>query len=215
MRLGMVIDLRKCIGCHACTVACKSANLLPAGVAWNKVYDYEIGEYPNVVRRFLPMLCMHCKDALCVKVCPAGSTEQRKDGIVWIDEDKCVGCRYCVIACPYQQRTFHWRDKMYFPGRAPTEFEKSSEQIYSYQKGVVWKCHFCIDRIDDGLAKGLKPGVDPEATPACVEACMTQARYFGDLDYPDSEVSRMIRENRGTQLHPEYGTDPSIYYVGY
>jgi phenylacetyl-CoA:acceptor oxidoreductase subunit 1 len=139
----------------------------------------------------------------------------RDDGIVFVDQDKCVGCRYCVIACPYQNRTFlsKDKDKGFFPGSVVTDFEKAGKELYPHTQGTTEKCNFCLERIDAGLAKGLKPGVDRDATPACVNTCPAQALTFGDLDDPDSEVSRLIRENRGFQLHPEYNTDPSVYFI--
>jgi Fe-S-cluster-containing dehydrogenase component len=126
-----------------------------------------------------------------------------------------VGCRYCLIACPFQQRTFHADgEKEYFPGQGLTEYEEIGRRLYPLETGTVTKCNFCSERIDSGIEKGLKPGVDREATPACVIACPTEARVFGDLDDPNSEVTRKLREEKGTQLHPEYGTEPSVYYVG-
>jgi phenylacetyl-CoA:acceptor oxidoreductase subunit 1 len=150
-----------------------------------------------------------------VKVCPTGATQQREDGIVWIDQNKCVGCRYCIIACPYQNRTFLSRDRDtgYFPGYESTEFEKAGKRLYPHTIGTTEKCNFCMERIDAGLAKRLKPGVDREATPACVNTCQARALTFGDLDDSDSEVRRLIRKCKGFQLHPEYDTDPSIYYI--
>jgi Fe-S-cluster-containing dehydrogenase component len=161
-----------------------------------------------------PVLCNHCKEAVCVKVCPSEATIQREDGIVNIDYDKCVGCRYCVIACPYQQRTFYSDgDKGYFPGQGLTELEVIGRELYPFQPGTVVKCNFCEEKIDEGIRKGLKPGVDREATPACVNNCPTKARYFGDLDDTKSKVSVLIRQRKGFQLHPEFGTDPSVYYI--
>jgi len=119
-----------------------------------------------------------------------------------------------MIACPYQARTFYQDgNREYFPGQGLTEHEKMGRLLYPHQEGVVQKCNFCLERIDAGLAKGLKPGVDRDATPACVITCPTVARVFGDLDDGSSEVSMLIKEKRGYQLHPEYGTNPSVYYV--
>jgi phenylacetyl-CoA:acceptor oxidoreductase subunit 1 len=118
-----------------------------------------------------------------------------------------------LIACPFQVRTYYSEEKEYYPGQGLTEFEKLGKQLYPYQIGTVLKCNFCMERIDSGLAQGLKPGIDREATPACVNICPAKARYFGDLDDPDSEISMLIRKWRAVQFHPEYGTDPSIYYV--
>jgi Fe-S-cluster-containing dehydrogenase component len=149
-----------------------------------------------------------------MKVCPTGATTRREDGIVAVNYDECVGCRYCVIACPYQQRTYYADgSKEYFPGQGLTEYEIIGKQLYPLQPGTVVKCNFCRERVDAGLEKGLKPGVDREATPACVITCPAKARTFGDLDDPTSEVSRLIRERKGFQLHPEFGTDPSVYYL--
>jgi phenylacetyl-CoA:acceptor oxidoreductase subunit 1 len=132
-----------------------------------------------------------------------------------VDQNKCVGCRYCVIACPYQNRTFLSKDKNpgYFPGYELTGFEKKGRELYPHQIGTTEKCNFCLERIDSGLLKGLKPGVDRDATPACVNTCQARALTFGDLDDPESEISRLIRENEGFQLRPEYDTDPAVYYI--
>lgn len=146
-------------------------------------------------------------------VCPTGATQRREDGIVWVDPDKCMGCRYCMMACPYNSRTFYSDEHEYFPDQGLTPFEEIGKQLYPHTPGTVEKCNFCMERIDAGMAKGLKPGVDREATPACVINCPTKAMYFGDLEDPGSEVSMLIRGRKGRQLHPEYGTDPSIYYL--
>lgn len=213
MHWGMVIDLKRCIGCWACTIACKQEHYLPSGILWNRVIISETGKYPNARKEILPVLCNHCQEAACVKVCPTKATSKRDDGIVIVDYDKCMGCRYCMIACPYQQRTFNNGYREYFPGQGFTDLELLGQDIYPLQKGTVVKCNFCVERITAGLAKGLQPGKDRAATPACVNACVPKARVFGDLDDPDSEVSRLIKEKRAQQLHPEYGTQPSIYYV--
>ena len=211
---GMVIDLRKCIGCYSCMISCKQEYFLPPGVFWNRVIIGESGSYPAVSKLMYPVLCNHCTEAACVKACPTRATTRRDDGIVIIDYEKCVGCRYCLIACPYQQRTFYANgEKEYFPGQGFTEYEVIGRELYPLEAGTVMKCHFCAGRIDAGIKQGLKPGTDREATPACVIACPTEARVFGDLDDPNSEVSRVIREENGFQLHPEYGTSPSVYYV--
>lgn len=211
-RYGMVIDLQRCIGCYGCMISCKAEHFLPPGIFWARVLMREEGKYPSVRKIMLPVLCNHCKEAACVKVCPSGATEKREDGIVVVDSDKCVGCRYCMMACPYGSRYYNEDRQRYFPGQGPTPWEKLSDE--QLQTGVVMKCTFCVEKIEEGIKKGLKPGVDREATPSCVNNCMTKARYFGDLDDPDSEVSRLIRSQRGRQLHPEHGTDPSVYYIG-
>jgi phenylacetyl-CoA:acceptor oxidoreductase subunit 1 len=211
---GMVIDLQRCIGCYSCTISCKQEHFLPPGMFWNRVVIGETGNYPTVSKQMYPVGCNHCKEPACVKVCPTRASTRRDDGVVIIDADKCVGCRYCVVACPYQQRTFYADGKKeYFPGQGLTEYELIGKELYPLQAGTVVKCNFCAERIEKGIEKGLEPGRDREATPACVIACPTKARYFGDLDDPNSEVSALIKKKKGFQLHPEYGTDPSIYYI--
>ena len=214
MRWGMVIEMKRCIGCNACVLACKAEHFLPPDIFWGRVLVSETGRYPMVTKHIYSIRCNHCKEAKCVEACPSGATTQREDGIVWIDEDKCVGCRYCVIACPYQARTYYSDgDKEYFPGQGLTDFEKIGQLLYPHQTGIVQKCNFCMERIDVGMEKGLKPGVDREATPACVIACPTKAIHFGDLDDPYSEVPMLIKEKKGKLFHAEYGTDPSTYYI--
>jgi phenylacetyl-CoA:acceptor oxidoreductase 27-kDa subunit len=213
-RWGMVIDLQRCIGCYSCQIACKQEHFLPPWIFWARVIVSETGKYPAVTKEILPVLCNHCKEAPCVDACPTGASTKREDGLVLIDYDKCVGCRYCVMACPYQQRTYYsYNTKQYFPGQAVTEYELIGRKIFPLQKGTTIKCTFCSDRLDQGLKKGLKPGIDREATPACVNTCPTSARVFGDLDDPYSNVSRLIKEKKGTPLHDNLGTEPSVYYV--
>jgi len=195
-------------------VSCKQEHFLPPEVFWNRVVVGETGKYPTVAKQMYPVLCNHCTEAACVKVCPTGATSIREDGVVVIDYDICVGCRYCLIACPYQQRTFYADGKKeYFPGQGLTELELIGKELYPLQPGTVVKCVFCMERVDEGLKNGLKPGVDREATPACVITCPVTARVFGDLDDANSEVSTLIKQKKGFQLHPEYGTDPSVYYI--
>lgn len=197
-RYGMVIDLKRCIGCHSCYMACKAENFTPPGVYWGRVLEKEVGKYPTVKKMFFPVLCNHCKDPACKRVCPTGATSQRDDGIVLIDYDMCVGCRACMMACPYDIRFYVREIGSYYPaGLTPCE-----EYGYAnFQTGVVQKCNFCVERVEGGLE------------PACVEVCPTKARYFGDLDDPTSEVSCLIAERGGHQSRPEFGTDPSVYYL--
>lgn len=197
-RLGMVLDLKQCIACYACVVACKAENATPPEVFWCRVLEREEGKYPTARRVFLPVLCNHCAEPACVKACPTGATTQREDGIVLVDHDKCVGCRYCLIACPYQVRFYNDHIKGYF-GEGLTPYEEMGYK--KHRQGVVEKCNFCVDRVDKGLE------------PACVANCPTSCRHFGDLDDPDSEVSRLLRARHSFTLLPEQGTNPSVYYV--
>lgn len=200
MRYGMVIDLRRCIGCNACTLACKQEKGTPPGVEYCKVPMYERGEYPNTTFEYLPLLCMHCADAPCEAVCPTGATYIREDGVVAIDTDKCIGCRYCMTACPYNARYFNFtKPQSFFPENGKNAYEALQED--KHPVGVVQKCDFCIERVEAG------------GEPACVGTCPCNARIFGDLDDPTSEVSQLIVTRNGYQLHPEVGTDPSVYYL--
>jgi Fe-S-cluster-containing dehydrogenase component len=210
MRWGMLIDSTKCIRYYGCIIACRVAHFLPMGVTWPRLMALDT----NYMITY-PVRCNHCKNAPCIEVCPTGATSKRNDGIVVVDQNKCVGCRYCVIACPYQNRVFLSKDKDsgYFPGKGLTDFEKLGKRRFPHQLGTTEKCNFCVERIDLGIAKGLKPGIDREATPACVNACQVRALTFGDMENPNSPVSIMIKQKGGFQLHPEYRSEPSIYYV--
>jgi Fe-S-cluster-containing dehydrogenase component len=213
-RWGMLIDLKRCIGCYSCMVGCKQEQFIPPNIFYTRLLIAETGKYPQVTNHVYPVLCNHCNEAICVKVCPSGATDQGKDGIVTIDSDKCAGCGYCVVTCPYQQRTLYEDEKEgYFPGQGLTEFERIGRELNPFQPGTVVKCNFCKDKIDQGIREGLKPGIDRDATPACVNNCPVKARWFGDLDDPNSRLSILIRQRKGFQLHPEFGTDPSVYYI--
>lgn len=213
MRWGMLINLNMCVSCYACVAKCKQEHFLPKDVLWGKILISETGGYQSVGKQAYPVLCNHCESAICVEVCPTGATQKGEDGIVLIDADKCVGCRSCLIACPYQVRTYYARRKEYFPGHGFTEFEKLGERLCPHQTGTVVKCNFCTERINAGIKRGLKPGADREATPGCVITCPAKARYFGDLDDPSSEISILIRKWNAVPLRPDYGTKPSVYYA--
>lgn len=199
MRYGMVIDLNRCTGCHACAMACKAQNGTPPSVWWSKVLEREIGTYPNCKVIYEPVLCMHCENAPCVKVCPTGASFKRSDGIVEMDYDKCVGCRYCEIACPYDARTFLHSIEPCYPDSGLTPYEEMMYQ--KHQDGVEEKCNFCKELVEKG------------EDPACVQTCPAYARHFGDLDDPTSEVSSLISDKQGYQLLPELGTGPSVFYL--
>jgi phenylacetyl-CoA:acceptor oxidoreductase subunit 1 len=209
-RWAMVADLERCVGCQTCTAACRHANATSPAVQWRKVLDIEAGTYPNVSRTFVPVGCQHCADPPCMHVCPSTATRRRPDGIVTIDYDICIGCAYCDVACPYQARF-----KIDAPGLAygAVAMQNEIEREEPRRLGVAQKCTFCSDRIDFGLANGLTPGGDPRATPACVNACIADALHFGDVDDPDSNVSRLLREQPNFRMHEELLTEPGFYYL--
>jgi len=209
-RWAMIADLNRCVGCQTCTSACKHTNATPPSVQWRKVLDVEAGEFPNVKRAFVPVGCMHCEDPPCMHVCPSTATRQRPDGIVTIDYDICIGCAYCAVACPYQAR-FKIDKPLTAYGTPEMKHEAARED--PARLGVAQKCTFCVDRIDFGLENGLTPGLDAEATPACVNSCIADALHFGDLDDPDSNVSRLLKENKNFRMHEELGTGPGFYYL--
>jgi Fe-S-cluster-containing dehydrogenase component len=196
----MVIDLARCVGCNACTLACKIENGTPPDVYWTRVYTEERGTYPDVETTFVPALCNHCEDAPCVDVCPTGASYRREDGIVLVNQDACIGCRFCMMACPYNERFYLRQGTLetgYYGER--TQFEDAKWSLHT--EGTVQKCTFCAHRVDEGLE------------PACVVTCPTDARLFGDLDDEDSQVSTLIRERNGRTALPEAGTRPSVYYL--
>ncbi|ELZ31704.1 4Fe-4S ferredoxin iron-sulfur-binding domain-containing protein [Halorubrum distributum JCM 9100] len=205
---GMVIDLQKCVGCDSCTVACKSENRTPPGVSYNVVMEEEHGEFPNVTRTNVPRPCMQCDNPPCVQVCPVSATYKMDDGVVNIDYDRCIGCRYCNIACPYGARYFDFGENYddevdgageltsseYGVDRGPREEGKSPI-------GNIRKCSFCTHRLERG------------EEPACVETCVGDARNMGDLENPDSDVAQMADSSRAFQLKEDEGTDPNVYYL--
>ena len=178
-RYVMVADLRRCVGCQTCTAACKEGNATPPGVQWRRVLDLEAGTYPEVSRVFVPFGCQHCANPPCLEVCPSTATKQREDGIITIDDDLCIGCSYCIMACPYDARSLIDQPRYAF-GEMPTEAEAA--RLKKSAVGVASKCTFCAGRIDAGTARGLVPGRDPEATPLCVNACISGALSFGDIE---------------------------------
>ena len=199
MRLGLVIDMDTCVGCQGCATACKQWNSsgttgpltdtdaygsMPSGVWFNRIRSYEVDVYPNNKTVNMPMSCMHCEEPACVDVCPTGASYKREeDGIVLIDQDKCMGCNYCSWACPYGARELDTSD------------------------GVMKKCTLCVDRIYDTALP------ESQRQPACVLTCPTSARHFGDLDDPESKVSQLVKDRGGIQSLPELGYNPTNHYL--
>lgn len=204
---AMVIDQSRCIGCGYCTLACQAHNDVNPDIQWNTVT--KVGELDGK-HVYLPRPCMHCEEAPCVEVCPVQATYYRDDGIVMMDYDRCIGCRYCEVACPYQARSFNWEA---FQASNPVVPEWGQPEVERRPRGVVEKCTFCYQRIDRGLESGLAPGVDADATPACVVICPVGARIFGDLNNPKSEVNKWLGTNSSYRLRENLATGPRIYYL--
>ena len=214
---GMVIDVGACIGCRTCQWACKEENNIPDVVAppWIEIFemksdvpvnghasieDLKSGattsytESPREGRWYLPVHCHHCENPPCVKVCPVGATYKDRDGLVLMRYDRCIGCRLCVAACPYSARRFNW-----------LETEIPEDQVNPLVPvrpiSVVEKCTFCVHRVRRGRL------------PRCVEVCPVQAKHFGNLHDPDSEVSRLLRSTQSFQLLVELNSHPKIWYI--
>ncbi|MDO5050080.1 MAG: 4Fe-4S dicluster domain-containing protein [Actinomycetaceae bacterium] len=208
-RWGMVIDLQKCVGCDSCTVACKAENRTPPGVSYNVVLETEVGTYPNVKRMNVPRPCMQCDNPPCVEVCPVGATYKKENGIVVIDADRCIGCRLCMTACPYNARSLDFGESYEMEMQGANEVTAAEFGIDRGERGTwmkapigtVRKCNFCEHRINRG------------EEPACCETCIGDARYFGDLNDPDSLVSRLARSDRAFRLKEGAGTEPRVYYL--
>lgn len=204
----MVIDLARCIGCQYCIWACQATNDVPEeDMRWNVGFP-ETTE--SGIDFFMTRPCLHCQQAPCVKVCPVGATWVREDGIVAMDYNRCIGCRYCEVACPYDVRRFNWKASTQENPYQPTW---GSPEVPRRTRGVVEKCTFCAHRIDRGLAQGLVPGVDHQATPACVNACPVGARVFGDIKDPESPVSKYLEANDTFRLREDFGTESKVHYV--
>lgn len=211
MHWGMVIDLRKCIGCGICSVICDQTNGLSYN-KWRRVFDCGISGPPERQRMSLPISCMHCSKPPCQEVCPTRATYRRPDGIVDIRYDLCIGCGYCIVACPYHARTIIFQNE--YGLEMGAILQESGMNGKSLNRiGVSSKCNFCLSRVDRGLKNGLHPGLDTEATPMCAIYCTSGALHFGDLDDPCSNVSQLIHENKTFFLQEELGTVPSIYYL--
>jgi Fe-S-cluster-containing dehydrogenase component/formate-dependent nitrite reductase membrane component NrfD len=178
MNYGFVINNETCIGCHACSTACKSENEVPLGVNRTWVKSVETGYFPDVTRHFQVTRCNHCEKPPCVDICPVSAMYQRPDGIVEFDGDACIGCKACLQACPY--------DAVYIDPST----------------GTAAKCHYCAHRLDVGLE------------PACVVVCPEHSIIAGDMDDPDTEISRTLARQKVTVRKPEKGTSPNVFYIG-
>ena len=203
-KLAIGINLDRCIGCHTCANACKMQNNVPDGMLGNRVLtegcdaiDGAVGTYPNLSRTYVPLACQHCENPACMKVCPTGATYKDDAGRVEIEYDRCIGCRMCMAACPFNARVFNWEDPQRDGG-----FNWGDARVPVRTRGVMEKCTLCRERTDEGEA------------PMCVVCCPTHARVFGDLDDPTSELAQ-LRSKAGSNVHlllEEKGTKPQVFY---
>lgn len=206
-RYGMAIDQNRCFGCQTCAAACKIANNMPKELAYNVVHtvggsynDTPSGAYPNCELDFLPMQCQHCDNPACTAVCPTGATvKDEKTGIVTQDSELCIGCESCKKACPYDSygvRSLIEEEPEYYLDVVVGEVDAPAHKF-----GTVEKCTFC---------KNL---IDRDEDPACMQLCPARARFWGDLDDPNSEISKAIEGREYTLLEESAGTKPKVYYL--
>jgi molybdopterin-containing oxidoreductase family iron-sulfur binding subunit len=226
-KLAMVIDLQRCVGCGACVIACKNENNVKDGVAWASRISRTTGQFPDVKYEYIPTLCNHCEKAPCVTGCPTRAMHKADGNITMHDPDKCIGCRYCIINCPYGVIHFNEEEAHRFWSNAKPLIENGTSSpaevtqqvggtVIPYynparelsnpgtgirRKGIVEKCTLCDHRVVKG------------EIPYCVEACPANARIFGDLNDPNSEVNRILGRYRSWRLKENLGTEPKVFYV--
>jgi Fe-S-cluster-containing dehydrogenase component len=237
-RWAMVIDLDKCVACQGCSIACRFENNTPVvspvealkgrAIRWNDVFPLpinpteETGEYPHVRTRYLTRPCMHCENPPCIKVCPVQATYNDAEGLVRQNYARCIGCRFCTVACPYGVRYFNWFEPEWegtlnehlTPDRV--QGPDSLEGPVPRPKGIVEKCTFCIHRLHKERARANAEEREFRAddyVPACVQTCTGKARFFGDLDDPKSTVSLLASSPRSFRLLEDVGTHPKVIYL--
>jgi molybdopterin-containing oxidoreductase family iron-sulfur binding subunit len=217
-RYGMVIDTRRCVGCRACVVACKAENKTPPGVSYTVVVEEALGERSDDKPLFMTKPCFHCEHPPCVDVCPVSATFKREqDGIVVIDYDRCIGCRYCITACPYGARYFDFGENNpavadhtpYAQVPSPEYRQFRLRQAERSPIGNVRKCTFCL-HLQDAEGRYDKAA---GRWPACAKTCTGHAIFFGDFNDPESEVSRLVRERNTVRLKEDLGTEPNVRYL--
>jgi molybdopterin-containing oxidoreductase family iron-sulfur binding subunit len=221
-RWGMAIDLDRCTGCEACVVACHAENNLPVSnpeqaaqgrtAHWIRVDRYYEGEFPNVKVKYRPVLCQQCDNAPCEPVCPVYATYHNPEGLNVQVYNRCVGTFYCANNCPYTVRYFNW-----FAPQWPEPLElQHNPDVAARMGGVMEKCTFCIQRIKrakEDAFQDSRPLADGDVQPACVQSCPAEAMVFGDLNDPQSKVSRLAGSGRSTRLLEELGTRPKVFYL--
>jgi len=221
-RWGMVIDLDRCTGCAACVAACKAENNVPEVspeearmgrvMSWMRIARSEDAEGERASISMVPALCYHCETAPCTWVCPVHATYKGIDGIVGQTYPRCIGCRYCMAACPYTVKVFNWSE----PRWEASLREHTNPDVSLRYHGVVEKCTFCSHRLmraRDDAAVEDRDVREEEYQPACVEVCPAKAMVFGDLEDEDSRVATAARSPRAHQMLEELGTEPAVYYL--
>lgn len=198
-RYGMTVDIDRCVGCRACSVACTLHNGLPKDMRWSSVLEQESGVFPAVDVSYLPLLCMHCENAPCVEVCPTGASFKTDEGVVLTDPEICIGCGSCVTACPYGARTILSEVTSNHGAEGPVAHEELA--FGNHKANVAEKCTFCYGRVEN------------DSEPICVTTCPAHARRFGDLDDESSEVAQLAASADAKQLLESEGTKPSVYYL--
>jgi menaquinone reductase, iron-sulfur cluster-binding subunit len=237
-RWSMVIDLDKCVVCQGCSIACRFENNIPTvkpseaiqgrDIRWNDVFPVPVnsheaqGDFRNAKARYLPRPCMHCDNPPCIKVCPVQATYKDEEGLVRQNYSRCIGCRFCTVACPYGLRYFNWQMPEW---EGSLVLHQNPDKILGAvslegpavrQKGVVEKCTFCIHRLHKARARAVAEGRPFRAddyVPACVQTCTGKARFFGDLDDPNSTVSQLSKSPRAFRLLEDVGTHPKVIYL--
>ncbi len=221
-RWGMVVDLDRCTGCGACMAACHQENNLtavgPSEAARDRVFHWlrvlpEVSEsHSEVTVNYTPHFCVQCDEPPCVRVCPVHATYLSDEGIVAQIYSRCIGCRYCMAACPYNAKVFNWYEPQW-PGELRS---KANPDVSPRPKGVVEKCTFCHQRITRAREEAAVAGREPrdgDVTTACQDSCPAKAIVFGDLDDPASRVSMLSRSPRAFREHEDLGTEPKVYYL--
>lgn len=221
-KLARLIDLKRCIGCRSCVSACAVENYFTPDAPWNVMLEYEVGTYPKVKKIYNTMGCMHCEKPACKATCDeigVKAISKSEFGAVTIDYNKCLGCGYCANTCPYGVPQLNKELKPLSPGKGPQGAETLPAFVRhpTHQKKakVVEKCTFCTHKLEQAIADGKvdRIGKDQEYTPACDVVCPVQARMFGDIDDPNSDISKRIKETNAVQLRKQFGTLPQVFYV--